>query len=1323
MKKFIYIVVVLCPFLLLGQSVDENHVYKTTYQVKTMDGINHVNTQTPLTDDDKIESVTYYDGLGRPKQTIQKNAGGQHEDIITPIVYDYVGREQYQYLPYPTTLTGVGPELPYQEVSGLMQGYSTYYLNKYPNDISAQSPNFYSESRFESSPLNRIIESGAPGEDWKIDQGTQSGHTIKYEYGSNTFDSLDPENTQNDNVIRYYVEFESGYTQKPVLYYGGYFPKNELFKSTLKNENWSSGQDYDNDNTTVEFKNKKGELILKRSFNEGLKVDTYYVYDDFGNLTFVLSPKASNNIEMDNGPVSFNQTIGVDKFLDNPRSAGTAFGYVTFSQNVPTGEVSLQLNLNYGNLVQLKQGPIALLNEYVPDMTIGTYTSGSISYTFSVVDNFLNVVGSGWVNSLTTNFNTPIPGFEVEEEVLNDLCYQYHYDHRNRLVEKKIPGKGWEYIIYDNLDRPVLSQDANLRLSGDWLFTKYDELNRPVYTGMHNYVWPNSNTGNETSAFEQLVKEISSQTSFSEDRLGAVNPTPQIGGEVVYYSNDVLPNINVEIFSVTYYDSFPTYDSDITLNLPVNPNSITLDGQSYSTSGNSKTLVTATKTKVLDTNSWIVSENFYDIKGRMTYNVTYNEHLDIIDYFKTGYDDFTGRVLVSQSRHAKNGSNTIQVTDYFTYDHMGRLLTQEQKVDSEPLETIVANHYDELGQLVKKDVGGSSGNILQSVDYKYNVRGWLTEINDINQMSSDLFAFKLGYSNVELLDSDPLYNGNISEVQWNTKSSWTPIMSGGVLGITEDQVKRGYSYHYDALNRIISANFYKDSGVDQNGFYDIYGITYDRNGNIYSLKRNSVNENYSDLMVSGMDDLIYKYDDGNRLMDITELGNLNNGFSQISQQSVDYDYDENGNLIEDLNKGIQSISYNHLNLPKEVLFASGEMVKYYYDATGVKIEKRVTELAQPSAITYYSGNFIYGGNTSGVDLQFIFQPEGYVEPDGVGGYKYVYQFKDHLGNIRLSYSDSNGNGSVNSSEILEENNYYPFGLKHKGYNNDVSASVNSVASKYMFGGKEYQDELGLGWYDITARNYDPALGRWMNLDPLAELMRRHSPYNYAFNNPLRFIDPDGMSPDDVIINGDLAEKAVEQLNASSDLKITRDAETGKLSATGEATTKADKRLLKAINSDKITVELEASSSNVSSESGEILIGGDFQGSKVNADGTVTANQQVNPNHQEGLEGLIEGNAGKGGLVKHEIIEAFIGAEFLPGSDDSGFETSHIITNDEYSGGDIEKVYKAQGITVDIKRENSVVQPDGSYVSDITVQTVKGMQVSTVFSQKKLKHKN
>ncbi len=87
--------------------------------------------------------------------------------------------------------------------------------------------------------------------------------------------------------------------------------------------------------------------------------------------------------------------------------------------------------------------------------------------------------------------------------------------------------------------------------------------------------------------------------------------------------------------------------------------------------------------------------------------------------------------------------------------------------------------------------------------------------------------------------------------------------------------------------------------------------------------------------------------------------------------------------------------------------------------------------------------------------------------------------------------------------------YYPFGLKQKGYNNVVSSNGNSLAQQWKFGGKQYQEELGLNWYDVTARNYDPAIGRWMNLDPLAEKMRRHSPYNYALNNPVFFIDPDG----------------------------------------------------------------------------------------------------------------------------------------------------------------------------------------------------------------------
>ncbi len=122
---------------------------------------------------------------------------------------------------------------------------------------------------------------------------------------------------------------------------------------------------------------------------------------------------------------------------------------------------------------------------------------------------------------------------------------------------------------------------------------------------------------------------------------------------------------------------------------------------------------------------------------------------------------------------------------------------------------------------------------------------------------------------------------------------------------------------------------------------------------------------------------------------------------------------------------------------------------------------------------------------------------------------------------------------LNVLKIIEENNYYPFGLKHTNYNSDLKEykavqnetkvelraipddgiSVESNVYKYKYNGKELQDELGLNMYDYGARNYDPALGRWMNIDPLAEQYRRWSPYNYCMDNPVIFTDPDGMYVD------------------------------------------------------------------------------------------------------------------------------------------------------------------------------------------------------------------
>jgi len=482
----------------------------------------------------------------------------------------------------------------------------------------------------------------------------------------------------------------------------------------------------------------------------------------------------------------------------------------------------------------------------------------------------------------------------------------------------------------------------------------------------------------------------------------------------------------------------------------------------------------------------------YEKKLRPVWNKTINSYLGTTDLVESDLD-FTGNVLQNKTTHDKTGQPTITSVDTYSYDTMGRLKEQKQSINSNPEELIARNSFNELGQLVQKQVGGVDKGIgLQIVNYTYNVRGWLKQINDPNNLAEDLFGFEINY-NKPTAGATPLFNGNISETHWNSLSE----------NSTTNPVSNRYVYSYDALNRITGA-------IDDTGNYNLNQIGYDKNGNITNLQRigHLVETPTIPSHFGTMDNLTYAYDNGNKLSSVTDaaVGASGKGeFNDGNKMGNDYAYDLNGNMTSDLNKGIPTngITYNHLNLPTSVTLPGGT-ISYIYDATGVKQKKTV-----PGKETLYAGNYLYQGGT----LQFFNHPEGYVENDN-GTFRYHYQYKDHLGNIRLSYTNSGSAGSPNVV-ISEENNYYPFGLNHKGYNDIGNGYGNSAAKKYKFGGKELQDDIiagnSLDWYDFSARNYDPALGRWMNLDPLAEDFMGHTPYNAMMNNPINFIDPTGMA--------------------------------------------------------------------------------------------------------------------------------------------------------------------------------------------------------------------
>ncbi|WP_213279912.1 DUF6443 domain-containing protein [Chryseobacterium indologenes] len=862
-----------------------------------------------------LETVQYFDGLGRPKQIINLQASPLGKDVVTHIEYDPFGRQVKDYLPVPQLSTSNG-------------NYYSGPLGVYPNTYGNEK--IYSEKVLENSPLDRILEQKQVGNAW-------DNKPIKFGYDANS-----------DGEVKKYTATFTYTTFTSQLIPSGSYAVGQLYKNTVTDEDG---------NSTIEFKNGQGQVVLVRKvISASESADTYYVYNDYNQLAFVIPPKAS--VEAD------------------------------------------------------------------------------------------------------------------PNTVLSDLCYQYKYDGRNRLVEKKLPGKGWEYMVYDKQDRLIMTQDAVMGALKQWLFTKYDQFGRTAYTGLYTSTQVYGTAGRAAEQISADAKGSNNVTRSST--VGFTN-----SGVGVYYDNGSAsyPGSVTTLLTVNYYDTYPTGSPAVT-NVFAQPLLTDNPANAQTTKG----FLTASYVKNIEDDNWTRNFIWYDTKGRNIGSRSRN--------YLGGYTvinnklDFAGVILQTNTYHRRFGTDPEKIiVEKFTYDSQNRLLTHTHQIDSNPVEYLSQNKYNELSQLESKKVGGIAAvSPLQTIAYQYNIRGWMTKINDPANLQNKLFAYELRYNKPNnQFSGSARYNGNISQMSWITQN---------------DAVLRNYSYEYDALNRLKEGRFWDAMNLERGEYHE--QLTYDLNGNIKTLlRRGRQLPGYTAPEV--MDNLEYHYENGeqsNKLSYLKEIGTGNaiSGYPLASGSTGStITYDLNGNMTTQLDKGISSIQYNYLNLPGKIT-QNSKATDYIYRADGVKVRK-----VFGTETTDYLDGFQYMNSV----LKFFPTAEGYFN---VETGKYVYNYTDHLGNTRLSYA-KNGAGL----EIIEESNYYPLGLKHEGYN----VLTGNPSYQYKYNGKELQET---GMYDYGARFYMADIGRWGVVDPLAENSRRWSPYTYAYNNPIRFVDPDGRQSEEVIRN-------------------------------------------------------------------------------------------------------------------------------------------------------------------------------------------------------------
>ncbi|QRY57118.1 DUF6443 domain-containing protein [Sphingobacterium siyangense] len=795
----------------------QNYVLTRTFRSA---GVTLATQNAQRTIADENQTIQYFDGLGRPSQTVQLMASPSYRDIVQHIDYDGFGRESIKYLPHVKDTVKNGSFYSTAKADQLAYYKSTNTWD--PAVVKTASP--YGITVFENSPLNRVLQQGAPGAPWQpLSSGvTGSGHTVRTDYGTNV-------ETGVELVKLWRVDYNASGIPTGATGSGKY-TSGKLFKTTVKDENWVSGKA----GTVDEYKDLEGKVVLKRVWETESKVlDTYYVYDDFGDLCYVVPPAVT-----------------------------------------------------------------------------------------------------------ATSFTESAPAF-------TGYIYAYRYDGRRRLIEKKLPGKGWEYLVYNVNDQVVLTQDALQRGQNRWQYNKYDAFGRVVEAGLYVNSKLTSRSIAQDSVDSHTIPS-SSVKFYWEERLGGMD-----------YTNRSFPSSSGKTVLVTnYYDDYNFRDNGLFGAVPTNLN------------------ITLTKVKGLMTGSLVRNDaganplltvNYYDEYGRVVRMASQN-HLGGTDITSNSYL-FSGELKTSKREHKASANGVVtKILTTNEYDHVGRLIETKKRLGELAEISQSKLSYNEIGQLKQKNLHSSGSTSMQEIVYSYNERGWLKSLNDPAVVGPKrIFGMELIYG-----DKSDSYNGNIGSMKWNTE----------VPSTMTKQPMQTYSYFYDKLNRLKKGTYINaatGSSPNKSGYYD-EELAYDVMGNIDTLRRrNGTGSGW-------FNHFKYTYN-GNQLTKVTDAG--------TAARTNNFTYDVNGNGISNSRVGITKIEYNYLNLPIKLVKGSDNLL-YTYDAGGKKLMKKLA-----SSETQYVDGIQY---ENGV-LKFIQTEEGRILPNG-SSYIYEYFLKDHLGNTRAVVDQS-----------------------------------------------------------------------------------------------------------------------------------------------------------------------------------------------------------------------------------------------------------------------------------------------------------------------------